>query len=61
MADTVKLEEAGAAGEGPDISTIPGKIEAAEQLKKEGNVFFKAKEYKKAIKKYKTIFAYVRE
>lgn len=39
--------------------TPEGKIEYAEKLKEEGNVFFKKGEYKKALRKYKLIYLYV--
>lgn len=43
-----------------DVSTVQGKLAAAEKLKAEGNELFKQKLYKKAIRKYRTVFAYVR-
>lgn len=56
-----KTEGGEAAEQEPDVSTIAGKIAAAEKLKQEGNALFKEKEFKKAIKKYRTVFAYVRK
>lgn len=41
------------------MHAVSSNIEEATKLKAEGNELFKQKEYRKAIRKYRTVFAYV--